>query len=251
MKTLNSLSLFIIISIIAISCGQKPQGETAETGEAQAVAESTSAAESFDVLPNESIVTWVGYKPTGKHNGTINITGGSLSVEGGAVTSGNFTFDIKSLKVLDIPEEEESHAKLTGHLMSDDFFDAENHPTATFELVSVEDFTADKVVGDKEQYETEYTPAANSELMVENPTHVITGNLTMRGVTKSITFPANVDFTDNGVMAKASFNIDRTEWNLAYGDEANAVDKAKDKFIYNTVSVGFQLEASKAMNASM
>jgi hypothetical protein len=45
------------------------------------------------------------------------------------------------------------------------------------------------------------------------------------------------------VKAVANFNINRTDWGLMYGDEAGAVDKAKDSFIYNTVTVGFQLEA--------
>jgi len=46
------------------------------------------------------------------------------------------------------------------------------------------------------------------------------------------------------VSAKAGFNINRTDWGLAYGDEATAVDKAKDKFIYNTVSVNFDIKAN-------
>jgi accessory colonization factor AcfC len=54
-----------------------------------------------------------------------------------------------------------------------------------------------------------------------------------------------VSMMDGELSAKAKFNIDRTEWNLSYGDEANAVDKAKDKFIYNTVNIGLEVTASK------
>ena len=50
---------------------------------------------------------------------------------------------------------------------------------------------------------------------------------------------------NNGtIAAQAGFNIDRTEWGLSYGDEASAVDKAKDQFIYNTVSVNFDIKAN-------
>jgi accessory colonization factor AcfC len=55
---------------------------------------------------------------------------------------------------------------------------------------------------------------------------------------------------EGGVLkAKANFNINRTDWGLMYGDEAGAVDKAKDKFIYNTVNVGFELEAGANTSA--
>ena len=49
-------------------------------------------------------------------------------------------------------------------------------------------------------------------------------------------------------MAKAKFNIDRTNWGLMYGDEASVVDKAKDKFIYNTVNVSFDITANEQQN---
>jgi polyisoprenoid-binding protein YceI len=73
---------------------------------------------------------------------------------------------------------------------------------------------------------------------------MVTGNLTMRGTTKSVTFPANVMMQGDKVMAKAMFNIDRTAWGLMYGDEGSITDQAKDKFIYNTVTVGLDLVGS-------
>jgi hypothetical protein len=66
----------------------------------------------------------------------------------------------------------------------------------------------------------------------------------MRGTTKNIKFPANVSMENGTITAAAGFNIDRTAWGLSYGDEATAVDKAKDQFIYNTVSVNFDIKAN-------
>jgi len=80
--------------------------------------------------------------------------------------------------------------------------------------------------------------------MVANPTHWISGNLTLRGNTKNIKFPAAVSLRNGEVSAQAGFNIDRTQWGLSYGDEATAVDKAKDQFIYNTVNIGFDIKAN-------
>ncbi len=91
---------------------------------------------------------------------------------------------------------------------------------------------------------------AVSEYAVENPTHAITGNLTMRDTTLSIVFPAKVSMTGDQIMAQAKFNIDRTKWNVSYGDENDMEARAKDKFIYNTVNVGFDIKANKEAEAT-
>jgi polyisoprenoid-binding protein YceI len=251
MNLKKSLFAPAAIAMLVYGCGPKPSGDTAETGEAMEVADASATAQALLVNTDMSKVTWNGYKPTGKHNGTIGIIDGSIAIEGGTISSASFTMDITSLTVLDIPADDEGNGKLKGHLMSPDFFDAENFPTATFEVVDVAPYGADMTMEDKEEFQTEFTPSSASEIIVENPTHMITGNLTMRGVSKSVSFPASVSLADGGVTAIANFNIDRTAWNLAYGDEAGAADKAKDKFIYNTVNVGFELTATAPTSATM
>ena len=247
MKNLKAILGLAMLSVAVLACG--PKGQTVETSDAKEVASSESA-QSIAVNTESSVVTWIGSKPAGKHNGTIAITGGEVMLEGEAVVGGNFTFDINSLTVLDIPAEEKGNADLKGHLMSPDFFDAANYPNATFEITGATVYDAANLEADKEEFATDFTPSTLSEVMVSNPTHFISGNLTMRGVTKNITFPARVTLENGAIKAVANFNIDRTEWKLMYGDEASAVDKAKDKFIYNTVNVGFELEASATANAA-
>lgn len=246
MKTLKSTLALMTLVFFVAACG--PKGSTVETTEAQAVATATEAS-TMAVNTASSIVTWIGSKPAGKHNGTIGISAGEIQVKGNEIVAGNFTMDITSLKVLDIPADDEGNAKLSGHLMSADFFDAANHANATFEVTAVTVFDATQLSADNEEFETEFTPATMSEIMVANPTHMISGNLTMRGTTKNITFPASVSMEGGVLKAKANFNINRTDWGLMYGDEAGAVDKAKDKFIYNTVNVGFELEAGTNSSA--
>lgn len=239
-----------MLSVALLACG--PKGQTVETSEAQDVASSAEAS-SVAVNTEASVVTWIGSKPAGKHNGTIAVTGGEVLVEGEAVVGGNFTFDINSLTVLDIPADNENNGKLKGHLMSADFFDAANHPEASFEITGASNYNAANLEADKEEFTTDFAPTKLSQFMVDNPTHFISGNLTMRGTTKNITFPARVTLENGTIKAVANFNIDRTDWKLMYGDEASATDKAKDSFIYNTVNVGFELDAgSNAMaNAGM
>ncbi|MBD3627965.1 YceI family protein [Cyclobacterium sp.] len=240
MKAIKLSGFMLSAAMLAFSCGQS--SETVETSEAEEVAVATGSTLALDV--NSSKVNWRGYKPTGQHNGLIPVTGGEISVEGDAITAGEFTFDITGLEIHDLEEGSENHGKLWNHLQSDDFFDAANHPQASFEITEITPYAAGDEVQDKEQFESENTPKSASELAPATPTHWISGNLTMRGNTKNIKFPASVSMNNGTITAQAGFNIDRTEWGLSYGDEATAVDKAKDQFIYNTVSVNFDIKAN-------
>jgi polyisoprenoid-binding protein YceI len=238
MKLLQKTVLFLTAAFMVVSCGPS---NTVEVGDAQEVAEAEGVTLEIDT--ESSKIDWRGYKPTGQHFGYIPVAEGQVTVEGEVLKGARFVFDITGLKIQDMEETEESYPKLWGHLQSSDFFDAANFPQAVFELTSVEPY-AIASIEDKKEFETANTPKSDSEIAAENPTHWISGNLTMRGTTKNIKFPAYVSIADGSVTAKAGFNIDRTAWGLAYGDESNAVDKAKDQFIYNTVSVGFDIKAN-------
>ncbi|MGW8123992.1 YceI family protein [Roseivirga echinicomitans] len=240
MRTLKTTLAMVAALFLVSACG--PKEKTVETSEAKEVAAATG--EAMMVSTDKSMVTWIGSKPAGKHNGTIPITDGKINVEGTEIVAASFQMDITDLIVLDMPADSEFNVKLRNHLMSADFFDAENHPTATFEMTGAESFDASKVTSDLDEPVTEYTPASMGDIMVENPTHIISGNLTMRGTTKNISFPAVVSMENGMVKAKANFNIDRTEWGLKFKERASLAEKLKDDFIYNTVNVGFELEAA-------
>ncbi|WCC45214.1 YceI family protein [Tenacibaculum finnmarkense] len=108
--------------------------------------------------------------------------------------------------------------KLENHLKGADFFDVEKFPTAKFEVSSSE------LKGGKLQ---------------------VTGNLTLRGTTKSITIPATV--TQNKGMAtfkSAVFSIDRTDFGVTY--KSKKIDAAlKDKFINDLLEISFDIKAKK------
>ena len=235
MKTTKfvKLALMLTAAFLFVKCSQSPKSDTATTDTAKQVdTMAVAKAEPMNVDVASSKVTWVGTKLTEKHNGTFDIKEGSLSVKEGKIVGGNFIIDIKSLKDLDIPAEKEGNAKLVGHLLSKDFFEAEKFPTSTFEVVSVEEYKADNDQ-DREKLDKEYTLA--------DPTHMITGNLEMKGVKKSIKFPAKVTMADGSVTAEAKFNINRKEWGMNYGTD----DSIKDKFIRPTVHIGLNIIAKK------
>ncbi len=240
MKLTKQIGLFVAMGMLAIACG-KP-GDTVEATDAQEVAAATGDTLALNLAA--STISWTGYKPTGKHFGKIPSTAGMLTVIGDSITGGSFTFDIVGLKIEDMPETDENYGKLYGHLQSPDFFDAANFPTATFEITGVESYKSGDMVTDKQEFASDNTPATDSSLTPANPTHWISGNLTMRGTTKNIKFPAAVSLANGTLSAKAGFNIDRTVWGLMYGDESAAANKAKDQFIYNTVSLVLDVTAN-------
>ncbi|WP_375578073.1 YceI family protein [Marivirga tractuosa] len=252
MKILKTTSALALAVIMAVACTSNPKGDEAKVSEAEEVTESEGME--ISVSSDEADMEFVGTKPTGRHYGNIALSDGSIKVKDGEITGGKFVFDLNEITITDLKDDEENHQKLVGHLQSDDFFDAENHPQVTFELVSLKSLNPDKTAESYDSYQNDMEQPAEDEKIMELPefelegaTHEVTGNLTMRGKTLAITVPAKVEVTDNSVKAFTNFSIDRTKWGLMYGDESKATDKAKDQFIYNKVGVGFNINA-KAKN---
>ena len=73
----------------------------------------------------------------------------------------------------------------------------------------------------------------------------VTGNLTIKDVTKSITIPAKIS-TDEGVTTFTSdlFNIDRADFNVKYGSK-RWIEGLKDKFIDDLVEMSFVVKTTK------
>lgn len=253
MKNLTLPFRFLAIATVAATflvsgCQSNPEGTDAEVGAAQEVGDVSASAVSYELDTTSSELTWYGFKPTGRHNGSIAIDDGQLMVEGDQIAGGSFTMDMSQIEVEDL--EGEDKQKLTGHLKSPDFFAVEEYPTAQFEIVEVTAYNEGAVEEDTSRMDVVVNDEEVSEYAIENPTHTITGNLSMRDTTLSVTFPADVSVADNQVSAEAKFNIDRTKWNVSYGDENDPVAQAKDQFIYNTVNVGFNIVATKAEEAT-
>ncbi|WKN41570.1 YceI family protein [Tunicatimonas pelagia] len=248
MTRISILSLFL--GALLFSCQQKPGGTEAEVSEAQEVEEVSSAATDYSVNTDQSQVDWVGFKPTGRHNGTIGIEDGAISVLNGDVVGGSFTLNMNDINVEDL--EGEYKDKLTNHLKSGDFFSVEEYPTATFEITGVESYSGEMAANDgDDKMKLVVNEEEVDEYSLADPTHSITGNLTMRGTSLSVTFPAKVSVTDGQVTANAKFNIDRTKWGVNFREENGYEARAKDELIYDTVNVGFDITASEGEPTAM
>jgi hypothetical protein len=250
MKILKSPSFILLSAAFLAACVSNPETDQAKVSEAEKVIE--ISGKEINIMPSEANMEWVGTKPTGRHYGTILLGKGILRMKERSIIGGKLVFDLTKIEVTDLKDNQEMHAKLVDHLQSVDFFDAPNHPQATFEIVSLKTLnTAKSATTEYDAYSKDMQqPVAGEKIMevgdykLKGATHEILGNLTMRGKTFAITVPAVVDITKDSVYTHTNFSIDRTKWGLMYGDESKVVDKAKDKFIYNIVGIGLKIKAS-------
>ena len=213
------------------ACTDAPESDKAEVTDA--VEADIASGEPYSVNTGESHIEWVGTKVSGYHSGEIKLKNGKLFVNEGNLTGGNFVIDMPTLAVTG-PEgsKEEDNQKLLGHLKSPDFFEIEKFPEASFEITGVEPFTG--TIQDSADSRQE----SISEYKVTDPTHTISGNLTIKGISKNISFPAKVTVTDNAVEAIAKFNADRTQWGIVYPGQANDL-------IRNDIHFGISVKANK------
>jgi polyisoprenoid-binding protein YceI len=216
------ISALIIFMAAAFWSCQGPSGERAATGEA---ATSAIAAEDYETLPvntETSTIEWIGARPASQHNGTVPLKDGHLKVSDGDIVGGEFVIDLQQIVVADITDPGRN-ARLKGHLESDDFFDVPNHPEAHFEVTEVQ-----RVESNEDGF-----------------THRITGNLLMRGVTRSVTFNANVDLAGDQVTAQSEqFLIDRTEWGVNYQSQT-VFANLTDRFILDDIALVIHLNAGR------
>lgn len=146
----------------------------------------------------ESKVEWTGRNLLNKHRGSIRMQRGRLELKDGVVVGGEVDIDVTAdgIKCYDL-EGTDLHGVLVSHLTSDDFFDAERFPTATFHITGSE-----AIAGATEG----------------QPNTVVRGNLTLKGVTNPWSFEATLGHNADGKFGgQAVASFDRTAWGVLYG----------------------------------
>jgi polyisoprenoid-binding protein YceI len=194
---LHILSAALLTAITFTSCGGGNTETRTETTASPANTAPTHTAPtgqavSYDIDPAASQVNWKGTMLGVKqHFGTVSFVDGNITVQGGQLVDGRFTADLNSIRALDenyAPDTEEqgTRSKLIGHLKSGDFFDVQNHPNATLDILEVNGNTA-------------------------------TANFTVRGVTNTETIE-NIQITDNNgeVRATGTMTFDRQKYGVAW-----------------------------------
>ena len=208
----RSVLLMIVAGVMLASACSDPAADKtkAVTGEATKVASPAAAAQGqkYLITPQNSKVEFVGSKVTGSHNGSFGNFSGQIDYAGTPEQSRvNITMKTDSLTT-DTPD-------LTKHLKTADFFDVAKYPEATFVSTSI------KAGGDK------------------GASHTITGNLTLHGVTKAVTFPATISVTPDVATVDSTFSINRKDFGINYAGQA-------DNLIRDDVVLKLTIRANKA-----
>lgn len=194
-------------AVLLVSC-ENPADKTTSATVSEAVettAEPEAPAGVKYVLSNSSEIHFIGSKMTGSHNGGFKSFTGSFTVADGVLvgTSNKVVIDMNSIWADD--------EKLTAHLKNEDFFDVAKHPEASFELTSVK--------------------------ALEEGKYEVSGNLTIIGNTKNITFPATTTMENGKAKVHAKFDINRKDFGVVYAGMA-------DDLIRDEVVIELKLEAA-------
>lgn len=171
-------------------------------------------ADTYKVDAGKSSLTWLGKKLTGSHNGTIDLQSGALTFEGKKLTGGNFVINMTTIKDAD------KSANLEQHLKADDFFGVDKFATSNFVIKKA---------------------VAGKGNLVN-----ITGDLTIKGITNSISFPATIVWNaDGSVTASADkVSVDRTKFGIKYKSKSIFPDVG-DKMINDEFELAIKLVAKK------
>jgi len=172
----------------------------------------------FAIESAQSNIDWVGRKVTGAHNGTISIKEGTLTLTDGQLAGGEFTIDTTSIKILDVTDPD-TNAQFAGHLASPDFFASEQYPEAKFVITLAE-------------------PAGENNYNVE-------GNLTIKGITRPVSFTAAVNNANGIVSASGKVVVDRTLYGMKFRS-GNFFKDLGDTLIYNNFDLNVYITAKAA-----
>ena len=210
---------FLLPALLAVAVlGVAPAASAQKMNSAKMV----TNAPAYQLQPQLSTLGWEGKAVTHGHNGSMNFSQGELLVKGNAVVGGTVTVDMKTMKALDI-KDAESQGKFVGHMSGTDFFDVEKNPTSVFKIVSV-------------------APIKGAKDKADNAT--ITGDMTIKGVTQRISFPAKVGVEKGVAAATGKVVIDRTKFGLKYGSKS-FFDSLGDKAINDDFTLAFNVIAKK------
>ena len=215
----NVLKFLSMVAIALAIVGCKEKANEAETKAAETEAEAKVTSVKYKADAAASSIEWTGFKPTGKHNGTINIESGVFTVNDGKLESGSFLIDMNSIVVLDIPAEEDGNADLVGHLKNEDFFDVAKYASAAFDITGFE---------------------------VKDGKNMLSGNLTMKDKKNNVTIPVTLNTEgDTITLTSEAFTIDRTKWDIKYKSKSIFGDLG-DKFINDDIELKINVKAKKS-----
>ena len=199
--------------------------EAAELGHTAPENASVVSEGSYTVIPAESRVEWAGKKPLLEgyiNTGSIGVEAGTITVAGDSA-QGEFSIDLNTLSVSATPTKPGQENALESHLKGERWFNVAQYPTATFTI-------------------TDITPQEDSNTTFA---YEVAGELTLKGQTHAVTFPATIYQAEDGRLhAHGELEVDRTQWGITAGS-ATFFENLADNAIDDMVKLSFSLVAEK------
>ncbi len=172
----------------------------------------TKVETTYKVDIESSIINWKGFKLGGAREGTLKLVSGELIIEQGTLKGGSFVANMATINDTDGSE------KLEKHLKSADFFDTEVYANSKFKITS---------------------SSSNQGKLI------VTGDLTIKDITKKITFIATLEESTNGVtLTSERFQINRADFHLKYRSKS-FFNNLKEKFIKDKFDLKVKIVAVK------
>ena len=180
-KHILSLTPALFAGFALVSC-ENPADKTTDAKVGDVQEEAVGSGTKF-VFDDSSTIGFTGSKVTGSHDGGFKEFEGHFYLgDDKTPTAGEFVIDTTSVWSDD--------EKLTGHLKSKDFFEVETYPTSTFKLTKA--------------------------VKTGEGAYDISGNLTLHGVEKNITFPVTASREGDTATFNAEFDINRKDFGIVY-----------------------------------
>jgi polyisoprenoid-binding protein YceI len=175
----------------------------------------TDGSYTFDATT--SSLSWRGENVVGKkHQGTIMIKRGSVSLSGGSITGGEIVIDMNTLTNTDLSGAEKG--KIEEHLKSADFFDTAKFGEAVYTITSGQPKNAIN--------------------------YDVTGKLTIKGITRDLKCTIVLVPDGDGISVGGGFEFDRSQFDVRYGSD-KFFDNLGNNMIKNEVVMTLNLQGKK------
>lgn len=213
---LSTAYLILIIAPLALGCGGSAKEEHKNNASASSESPEHVGSETYSIDTKESVVTWEGSMLLDideEHKGYVYLSKGELMIEKGQLVGGTAEIDMNTMEYGDKANQNTP----IKHLKSPDYFDVEKFPVSTIVITKVESMRDQTIV---------------------------TGDLTIKGVTRSVTFPAKIEMKDGIVKAIGKLIIDRTDWGIRYAS-GKFYDTVADQVVSDNIEFHMKIVAKK------
>ncbi len=213
----NKLSItFLIFAPLFFGCGGSAKEENKNNASTSSESPRQVAGEKYSIDTKESVITWEGSMLLDieeEHKGYVYLSKGELMIEKGQLVGGTAEIDMNTMEYGD----KENKNTPIKHLKSSDYFDVEKFPISTIAITKVESLSGQTIV---------------------------TADLTIKGVTRSVTFPTKMEMKDGIVKAIGKLIIDRTDWGIRYAS-GKFYDTVADQVVSDNIEFHMKIVAKK------